>query len=179
MLEVKKSDKVRKTLSMTIDGDSIMSSPRYMTNPMEIIIHVLRKNELERSDADIDKLLEQLEDNDFFSALKLKRPYEVSIELGKKLQYEHFKAGQYIFRKDDKGDKFYIVLEGRVAVENPVNPAKHQGKKSVKVSKLGAGASFGELALITDGRRSMGVRCMEDTHLAILNNANYQKIFGY
>ena len=65
---------------------------------------------------------------------------------------------EYVFRKDDKGEKFYIVLDGLVAIESPVSPSKNNGKKAIKIINFGSGGAFGELALITGTRRSTSVR---------------------
>ena len=79
-----------KRLSLTAEAECMLSSPLVMTNRMEIITHVLKKKELERSQRDIDKLLKELLKNDFFNDVKAKRPHEVLVDLAKKLEYEHF-----------------------------------------------------------------------------------------
>lgn len=47
-----------------------------------------------------------------------------------------------------------------------------------KVAVLGAGASFGELALINGQPRSASIYCEEDTHFATLSKEDYIRILG-
>lgn len=41
-----------------------------------------------------------------------------------------------------------------------------------------AGDSFGEYALITNKPRSATVKCTENTHFAVLEKQDYQKVYG-
>ena len=46
-----------------------------------------------------------------------------------------------------------------------------------EVAVLPAGASFGELALISHKPRAATIRAKEDCHLAVLEKADYQKVY--
>ena len=43
---------------------------------------------------------------------------------------------------------------------------------------LPAGASFGELALISNKPRAATIRAKEDWHFAVLEKQDYQKVYG-
>ena len=52
--------------------------------------------------------------------------------------------------------------------------------KSFKIGycPLKSGDSFGELALITDQPRIATVKCIKDTHFAVIKKEDYQRIYG-
>ncbi|HET8784389.1 MAG TPA: MFS transporter [Candidatus Limnocylindrales bacterium] len=70
---------------------------------------------------------------------------------------EHSTAatGSPIVREGDAGDRFYIVIDGRVRVSSGGRDAR----------ELGAGASFGEIALLRDVPRTATVEAVEPTEL--------------
>jgi CRP-like cAMP-binding protein len=43
---------------------------------------------------------------------------------------------------------------------------------------LNSGVSFGELALIESKPRMASIRCLMDTHFAILNKKDFNKVLG-
>jgi CRP-like cAMP-binding protein len=51
-----------------------------------------------------------------------------------------------IFRQGDVGDKLYLIVKGRVAVERQ---APEYGNLPVVIATLGDGEQFGELSLIS------------------------------
>ena len=64
-------------------------------------------------------------------------------------------AGIAIIREGELGDRFYIVVDGRVRVTTQGRDAR----------ELGAGASFGEIALLRDVPRTATVEALEPTEL--------------
>ena len=69
-------------------------------------------------------------------------------------------AGSVLFREGDDGDAFFIVLDGKVEVR--------KGSADRRVNTLGAGASFGELALLDAAPRSASVVAATDLELAVI-----------
>ena len=62
---------------------------------------------------------------------------------------ERFREGSMIFREGEKGDKLYIVLDGRVRISKFIPGV---GEEALTV--LDRGDFFGEMALIDDKPRS-------------------------
>jgi CRP-like cAMP-binding protein len=55
-----------------------------------------------------------------------------------------------IFNQGDIGDKLYVILKGRVAVQ--IQGSREYGRMPVVVATLGDGEQFGELSLISMNR---------------------------
>ncbi|HVK76806.1 MAG TPA: cyclic nucleotide-binding domain-containing protein [Kofleriaceae bacterium] len=71
-------------------------------------------------------------------------------------------AGDTLFRQGDPGDTLYVVVEGEVVVLS-------EGPPQVEISRLGPGAFFGEIALVTDQPRSATIFVSEDTQLLAID----------
>jgi CRP/FNR family transcriptional regulator, cyclic AMP receptor protein len=69
---------------------------------------------------------------------------------------ERFREGSMIFREGDKGDKLYIVLDGRVRISKFIPGV---GEEALAV--LDRGDFFGEMALIDDKPRSADAKAHE------------------
>jgi len=69
-------------------------------------------------------------------------------------------GGSVLFREGDTGDAFFIVLDGTAEVRT--------GKAGRRVNSLGAGAWFGELALLDAAPRSASVVAATDLEVAVL-----------
>jgi CRP/FNR family cyclic AMP-dependent transcriptional regulator len=70
---------------------------------------------------------------------------------------ERFKPGEMIFNEGDRGDKFYIILQGNVDVIKRISDNESQTLVTLK-----EGDYFGEMTLIDDAPRSAGIRARED-----------------
>ncbi len=68
--------------------------------------------------------------------------------------------GDYVYHKGDKGETFYIILEGKVELI-----LEKHGKMACIASHIEAGGHFGENSLLTGKPRSLTVRAMEATRL--------------
>jgi CRP-like cAMP-binding protein len=88
--------------------------------------------------------------------------------LCRKLKYEFQWKGNYVFEYGDAGNTFYIVMDGRVGVEAPVNmdsqeaPENPKDMPLVEVMTIGNGGSFGELALLKEAPRFASVVCKKN-----------------
>jgi CRP-like cAMP-binding protein/phosphoribosyl 1,2-cyclic phosphodiesterase len=87
---------------------------------------------------------------DFFDSLPVEKAQEfVSI-----VEEEKFKKGDYIIRKDTKGDKFYIIASGNALVID---------EDLVANKILGTYEYFGEVALMTEKPRTADIKAETDT----------------
>jgi predicted acylesterase/phospholipase RssA/CRP-like cAMP-binding protein len=75
-------------------------------------------------------------------------------------------AGEWLFREGDPADAMYIVRTGRLEIV--------VGGRVVR--RIGRGEVIGELALLTAGRRSAGVRALRDTVLGRLSDTAFRDV---
>ncbi|GBF78954.1 cyclic nucleotide-binding domain-containing protein [Aphanothece sacrum] len=103
--------------------------------------------------------------NYFNRILNLNLHIRKIIEIGK---LKKLKESDIVFRENDPGDAFYVILEGSVEIFT-----KKLGKT---LAILQTGNFFGELALILGIRRSATVKALEDTLLFSINSKQFEKI---
>jgi len=70
--------------------------------------------------------------------------------------------GEVLFRQGDPGTALYVVVDGEVAVVS-------EGPPRLEVSRLGAGAFFGEVALVTEQPRSATIEATAATQLLAID----------
>jgi CRP-like cAMP-binding protein len=91
-----------------------------------------------------------------------------------RLKRKDFKAGHVVIRQGDHGDHFYIITKGRCMVtrETPGD------SENIDLADLGAGASFGEEALISDEARNATVTMLTDGTLMQLDRDDFQSLLN-
>jgi CRP-like cAMP-binding protein len=116
---------------------------------------------------DIDRLKELFDELGFL-------PYineSVMTELGRIFTKGKFKKGEFIIKKDEQGDTFFIVSKGEaeafVGDENEEIQAAHT---------VGEGNFFGEIALITDGPRTAWVVALCDVEAFLIRKEDLQRL---
>jgi EmrB/QacA subfamily drug resistance transporter len=77
-------------------------------------------------------------------------------------------AGELLFAAGDDAADLYVVTAGLLDVEV-------QGES---VRQVGTGAVLGELALLTGGRRSAGIRARRDSHLLRVSHDTFEEVVG-
>jgi CRP-like cAMP-binding protein len=88
-----------------------------------------------------------------------------------------FKAGDYIIRKGDQGEIFYMVKDGEVMCVIPPDPSK--GRRKSKPIKLVKGQYFGERALQRGEPRAADVVCLSETCTCMtLDRQAFQTLLG-
>lgn len=85
-------------------------------------------------------------------------------KLPRVLSREVFYKGQTILRQGSEGYRAFYIEKGRVEIR------VQDGMHSVKVSELGAGELFGEMALIEHINRTATVVALEDTTVTVISN---------
>lgn len=73
-----------------------------------------------------------------------------------------YKKGDIIFRQGDLGKQFYLIKKGKVSFYRELD-----NREKVKISELGPGEIFGEMALVSGTPRSATAMCSEDCILAV------------
>jgi CRP/FNR family cyclic AMP-dependent transcriptional regulator len=87
---------------------------------------------------------------------------------------ERFREGSTIFREGEKGDKLYIVLDGRVRISKFIPGV---GEEALTV--LDRGEFFGEMALIDDVARSADAKAHEgDVTVLSIDRATLNEILS-
>ncbi|MGZ6249360.1 MAG: cyclic nucleotide-binding domain-containing protein, partial [Syntrophales bacterium] len=98
-------------------------------------------------------------------------PKEKWDELTRAMENQIVSRRTIIFRQGDPGDKFYIIHSGKVRVFR-----KDADGLETDLSVLGAGESFGEMALLTGEVRSANVEAVKETRLMVLSKEQFDLI---
>lgn len=84
-----------------------------------------------------------------------------------------YAADEIVLRQGELGDELFIVEHGEVVVWlDSTTP----GKPPKEVARLGPGAYFGEMSLMTGEARSATVRTLAETELVVVDKAAFQRI---
>ena len=98
--------------------------------------------------------------------------YEI-LTIADALQEETFPDNSVICRQGDTGETFYIVKEGSAQCTQKT-PAGDEGV----VAKLGNGAYFGEIALLTSKPRQATVTCKGELKCLTLDRKTFKRVMG-
>jgi CRP-like cAMP-binding protein len=74
--------------------------------------------------------------------------------------------GQVLMHEGDPGDRFYVVLDGRLRVS----------RNGRKLNDLGPGKGVGELALLLDAPRTATVTAVEESELVAFDRKSFGKL---
>jgi CRP-like cAMP-binding protein len=83
-----------------------------------------------------------------------------------RLQRKHFEAGDEVITQGDVGETAYIVESGRLDVLKDGN----------KMYQLAEGDCFGEIALLSNVKRTATVRCLTPCELIVLGRDDFQTL---
>jgi CRP-like cAMP-binding protein len=95
------------------------------------------------------------------------------VELVNKLDYHRHEAGQLIIREGDPGRSFYVIVEGRVRIYKTAGDGSE-----ITLARLGEGAFFGEMALLSGAPRTANVAAEEDTELLEVTDVVLRELAG-
>jgi len=84
------------------------------------------------------------------------------------------RAGEILFRTGDQGDALYIVARGSVNVL--ADAPSDATAESRPIATLGEGEPFGEMALLTGGRRTATICAASDTELLEIGKADFEQL---
>lgn len=91
--------------------------------------------------------------------------------VAEQLDEKTYDKGAVIFAQDSRADSFYIIHGGKVRVVR-----KRDGKET-QLALLVKNDYFGEMALVSNRRRSATVTALEDTTLLILSRRDFEELF--
>ena len=89
-------------------------------------------------------------------------------ELAAYLKKEKYPSHHTIFLMDEKSDRLYIVVNGKVRIS-----FTDEADKEITLAVLGRGAFFGELSLIDQGPHSATAFSLAETELLTLDRASF------
>lgn len=91
-----------------------------------------------------------------------------------RMQQVACRAGEVVIKQGEEGDYFYVITKGSAVVtrETPLN------RRGIRLAALGIGESFGEEALISDGKRNATVTMQTDGALVRLGKADFRELLN-
>lgn len=98
-------------------------------------------------------ILQKIRETDFFKELSS----DASAAVAAKAAMRKFSPGEFMMRKGDPADSFFVILDGHLKIVT--TDAKGD---EIIINKVGPGESIGELALVDERPRSAGVIALED-----------------
>jgi hypothetical protein len=133
----------------------------------DLFSEILHKAPEDRLQHELDTLSTLIKNVKFFNNV----PHHVREELCRVMYVQdvpfHHKT---VFKQGDEGETFYIILLGAFEVRVQGD----DGQRTSTVATLNAGESFGELALITDERRSATIVSKQPSELICIERRHYE-----
>ncbi|XP_040211164.1 cyclic nucleotide-binding domain-containing protein 2 isoform X2 [Rana temporaria] len=157
--------KKKKKLALAFDT-SFFKSQYEFTFPDKAIEVALRKPE-DRSEHDIRFIRSMM-----MGILSFRR-YSTQMQhmLARVVYYRKFGRGRVIVRKGHRGDSFYFVFSGVIAITQDEDGTS--ALLDPEPILLHKGASFGEVALLKGLRRNATVVCMEETEFLVVDRKEF------
>lgn len=142
---------------------------------------ILEKGTGKRSESDLNFLGNYLRYNDFFFNLSITKDNSTLEQCYRYMSIEFCKKNQFVFHFGQKGDKFYVILKGRVKVlapnEHSLSSTEVLSLENMQEAKvLEVGNSFGELALFSNKPRTASIFTMEDCAFTVLKKKDFKRI---
>ncbi|MBT4917493.1 cyclic nucleotide-binding domain-containing protein [Candidatus Peregrinibacteria bacterium] len=85
----------------------------------------------------------------------------------------YYPSEYVVFNEKDDGDALYIVKQGQIQI---FHPPKEEGDLPTKVADINQGGFFGEMALVSDEKRSASARTTMDSEVFILSKEDFKKL---
>ncbi|EAR89266.2 UbiA family prenyltransferase (macronuclear) [Tetrahymena thermophila SB210] len=157
------------------------------------LIEILSKDPSFRKTDEIDWVISQTQDIEFFKNINNQAKSDVHRRCCQRMRYEFHSANDLIFKIGSLGNKFYIIIGGKagVYIRNIIDySSKQKSQTSIEVGdpkydlvgglfyfkELSAGMSFGELALLEKKPRAASILCHTDLHVAVLVKEDFDQI---
>lgn len=108
---------------------------------------------------------------EFFYSRDLAHPRIRKTEI---ISKAYFQAGDYVFRRGDPSNNFYVIESGEVEVLRN----SEEGDTEKRLAILGPGDFFGEMALLDHRDRKSSVRVRSDAELTVIGKKIFEQISG-
>jgi len=144
---------------------------RYKTTkmaPKYPILDILNKEAEERDDLEITFLIKWLGKLDLF----MKFPFDILIEISKKLKTLFLEEGQILCNVGDPADCLFIIYEGEIDILLP-----EKGGDVLAVKSF-TGELLGRQNLDKLGKRAAKLRAAKQSHIIVLYRDDYQEVSG-
>jgi len=120
-------------------------------------------------------LLKRAADLTHYSKIKTLQPFQLlepdkMYAVMEKMEERNYTAGEDIIRQGEKGDTYYIIKSGFVAI------LKKSGDDIKQIAEIGEGEGFGEEALIRDDPRNATCQAISDTTVYALHKKDFNAI---
>lgn len=102
------------------------------------------------------------------------------VSLARVCQTVTFSEGEAIIKQGERGQEFYMLVKGEVAVSvNHIQVAVLKGaEEGAEGEGSGGGAFFGEMALLSNEKRSATVTALDDVSCLVLSRADFDTLLG-
>ena len=146
---------------------------------MNVLIEALSKNLEKRKAYDLKQIVDSTKDIEDFKRIYEEHGSKTFEAVCHHMTYEHFDKDTYVIRQGTTGNKFYIILRGKVSVEiKQPYPVQANWLVARTVATLQAGKSFGDLALLRDQPRNASILCLSECDFAVLEKSDYKKFLA-
>ncbi len=93
------------------------------------------------------------------------------LKISKTMKEESFSAGTIIFNENTRGERLYLILDGKVKISKITRSGME-----TPLAILGKGEFFGEMEMIEDQARSARTTALEDTLVAGITNQDFDSL---
>jgi cAMP-dependent protein kinase regulator len=91
------------------------------------------------------------------------------------VETRQFNDGEYIITQGERGDSFYIIMEGNARITKSDKPGKGKEKD---IATIGKGDYFGEMAILSDSARAASVIAKGKVKCLTLDRDTFTRLLG-
>jgi NADH dehydrogenase len=99
-------------------------------------------------------------------------PVQLNVERTDRMTSSFYDAGELIIREGDNADAFYVIERGEALVFQDDEGVERE------IARLGAGDSFGEMALLQHQRHDVSVRALTAVDVVVLTRTDFDQLMS-
>ena len=99
---------------------------------------------------------------------------QLKTDRGGGIARQHYEGDEVVFRQGDKGDRLYIVVNGKIQIVND-----RPGQPTALIAELGPGDCFGEMSLISDQPRMATARTAGAVDVLTVDRDAFHALFAH